>query len=279
MAALAEPGKTIADVGCDHGYVGIWLIQQKIFSKVIAMDVRPGPLKTAGKNVALYGLEDAVELRLSDGLQMLELGEADSMICAGMGGALVCRILENDSEKAKAMKQIILQPQSELFMVRRFLRTHGYVIVKEDMVKEDGKYYPMFRAVWQEDQGGCQENFSEDFPSKRQAVFDEYGKLLLEARHPVLYEWLLHEQAITDGIIFGLLQTDELGQNTAAHNAAEHNIAERNTAEYNAAEHNIAEYNTAEQNTAESNIDRRKQRLEELQGKLRRIEAALAYYT
>lgn len=265
VAALAEPGKTIADIGCDHGYVGIWLIQQGIFSKVIAMDVRSGPLETAGKNIALYGLEDAVELRLSDGLHMLELGEADSMICAGMGGALICRILENDLEKAKAMKQIILQPQSELFMVRRFLRKHGYIIVKEDMVKEDGKYYPMFRAVWRENQGGCQE----DIPSKRQAVFDEYGKLLLEGRHPVLHEWLLHEQAVTDGIISGLQHAGGAGQNTAAHNAAENNIAERNTAEYNA----------AEQNTAESNIDRRKQRLEELQGKLRRIEAALSYYT
>lgn len=245
VAALAEPGKTAADIGCDHGYVGIWLIQHKIFSKVIAMDVRPGPLETAGKNIALYQLEDVIELRLSDGLQRLETGEADCMICAGMGGALICRILENEPEKAKAMKQIILQPQSEISLVRSYLRQNGYTVVKEDMVKEDGKYYPMFRAVWQEDQGGCRE----DFPSKRQAVFDEYGKLLLEGRHPVLYEWLLHEQEVTGGIISGLLQTDEAGQNMAAHNAAEHNT------------------------------DRRKQRLEELQGKLRRIEAALSYYT
>ncbi|MDE6712972.1 MAG: class I SAM-dependent methyltransferase, partial [Lachnospiraceae bacterium] len=82
VAALAEPGKTVADIGCDHGYVGIWLIQQKIFSRVIAMDVRPGPLETAKKNIALYRMEDAIELRLSDGLQMLDIGEADGMICA-----------------------------------------------------------------------------------------------------------------------------------------------------------------------------------------------------
>lgn len=238
VAALAEPGKTAADIGCDHGYVGIWLIQHKIFSKVIAMDVRPGPLETAGKNIALYQLEDVIELRLSDGLQRLEIGEADCMICAGMGGALICRILESEPEKAKAMKQIILQPQSEISLVRSYLRQNGYTVVKEDMVKEDGKYYPMFRAVWQE-----------DFPSKRQDVFDEYGKLLLEGRHPVLYEWLLHEQEATDGIISGLLQTEKAGQNMAAHNAAE------------------------------SNTDRRKQRLEELQGKLQRIETALSYYT
>lgn len=62
VAALAEPGKTAADIGCDHGYVSIRLIQQGIFSKVIAMDVRSGPLETAGKNVALYRMEDALSL-------------------------------------------------------------------------------------------------------------------------------------------------------------------------------------------------------------------------
>lgn len=233
VAALAEPGKTAADIGCDHGYVSIWLIRQGIFSKMIAMDVRPGPLEAAGKNVSLYRMEDAVELRLSDGLRMLETGEADSMICAGMGGALICRILENDPEKAEAMKQIILQPQSEVFLVRRFLRQHGYAIVKEDMVKEDGKYYPMFRAVRQEEQA--------KLTADRQDIYDAYGRLLLEERHPVLYEWLLHEQAVTCDILCGLQKTAGTEHNTAAGG-------------------------------------RRNRRLSELHKKRLRIEAALSYY-
>lgn len=233
VSAMAEPGKTIADIGCDHGYVGIRLIQQGIFTKVIAMDVRSGPLETARKNVAFYRLEDAVELRLSDGLQMLEIGEADSMICAGMGGALICHILENDPEKAKAMKQIILQPQSELFMVRRFLRQHGYAVVKEDMVKEDGKYYPMLRAVCQEDQAGL--------TADERDIYDAYGRLLLEGRHPVLYEWLLHERDVTCGLLAEL-------QNAVG---------------------------------AEQEADaggRKKRRLMELQKRLHGIEEALTYY-
>ncbi|MDE6742335.1 MAG: class I SAM-dependent methyltransferase [Lachnospiraceae bacterium] len=233
VAALAEPGKTVADIGCDHGYVGIWLIQQKIFPRVIAMDVRPGPLETAKKNVALYRMEDAIELRLSDGLRMLEIGEADCMICAGMGGALICHILENESDKAKAMKQIILQPQSELFLVRRFLRQHGYAIIKEDMVKEDGKYYPMLRAVWQEETMKLAED--------RQDIYDAYGRLLLEGRHPVLYEWLLHEQTVTCDILSGLQKAM---------------VEERDTAAG----------------------ERQKLRLSELKEKQRRIEAALSYY-
>ncbi|MDE6687781.1 MAG: class I SAM-dependent methyltransferase, partial [Lachnospiraceae bacterium] len=233
VAALAEPGKTVADIGCDHGYVGIWLIQQKIFPRVIAMDVRPGPLETAKKNVALYRMEDAIELRLSDGLRMLEIGEADSMICAGMGGALICHILENESDKAKAMKQIILQPQSELFLVRRFLRQHGYAIIKEDMVKEDGKYYPMLRAVWQEETMKLAED--------RQDIYDAYGRLLLEGRHPVLYEWLLHEQTVICDILSGLQKAMGEERDTAAG-------------------------------------ERQKLRLSELKEKQRRIEAALSYY-
>ncbi len=233
VAALAEPGKTAADIGCDHGYVSIRLIQQGIFSKVIAMDVRSGPLETAGKNVALYRMEDAIELRLSDGLRMLGIGEADCMICAGMGGALICRILEDEPEKAQAMKQIILQPQSEISLVRRFLRQHEYAIVKEDMVKEDGKYYPMFRAVRQ--------TMREKLPEDRQILYDEYGKLLLEGQHPVLCEWLLHEQAVTGEILSGLQDVDG---------------AERDT----------------------DTGRRRKQRLSELREKQQRIKDALAFY-
>lgn len=231
VAALAEPGKTAADVGCDHGYVGIWLIQQKVFSKVIAMDVRQGPLEIAGKNAEYYQIGEAMELRLSDGLQMLEVGEADSMICAGMGGALMCHILERDPKKAASMKQVILQPQSELSLVRRFLRQQGYAIVKEDMVKEDGKYYPMLRAVWQGETVK---------PAKdRQDIYDAYGKLLLEGRHPVLQEWLLHERSVTCDLL-SELQKAAGGEQDAG--------------------------------------GRRLQRAAELREKLKGIEAALEYY-
>ncbi len=270
VTALAEPGETAADIGCDHGYVSIRLIQQRHFSKVIAMDVRPGPLETARKNIALYGMEDAVELRQSDGLRMLESGEADCMICAGMGGALICHILGNDLEKAKAMKQIILQPQSEISLVRGFLRRHGFAIVKEDMVKEDGKYYTMFRAIRQGEAENpsmiteynalnegqtvlsagrevgsyecrkgwmCDDLLSED----RLDIYDEFGRLLLEKRHPVLYEWLMHEQAVTGDLIFHLQRVIGAEGDAAA-------------------------------------VGRQKQRLTELEGKQKRIESALKYY-
>ena len=86
--------KCIADIGCDHAYVSIALMERGLADKVIAMDVRKGPLEIAAKNVAEYGMENNIELRLSDGMERLKPGEADAIIIAGMGGLLMCSILE-----------------------------------------------------------------------------------------------------------------------------------------------------------------------------------------
>ena len=195
VASLADPGETVADVGCDHGYVGIWLIQQKLFSKVIAMDVRPGPLEAARKNIQLYQVEDQIEIRLSDGLDMLSQGEADCMICAGMGGALTCRILNHHLQKVKAMKQVILQPQSELHLVRKFLRTNGFLILREEIVMEDGKYYPMMKAV------PCMAGAGE-IPYSEEEL--EFGRVLLQQAHPVLGQFLEREMEIQNRILSAL---------------------------------------------------------------------------
>ena len=83
-----------ADVGCDHGYVSIYLVQRGIAKSVIAMDVRKGPLSAAGANISEYGLEDLISTRLSDGVKELEKGEANAIVIAGMGGKLMERLIE-----------------------------------------------------------------------------------------------------------------------------------------------------------------------------------------
>lgn len=238
LVSLAEKGNIAADIGCDHGYVSIWLVQNGIFSKVIAMDVKSGPLAAAEKNIKLYGVQNRVEIRQSDGLAGILQGEADSIFCAGMGGALICRILLNDLEKVKAMSQIILQPQSEVHLVRRFLREHDFVITGEDMVKEDGKYYPMFRVV----------NKKADQPEYIQDTYDYYGMHLLKERHPVLHEWLLHEQKVTQDICKGLEKEIGGGEESGG------------------------------RSSSDPLLQRQKDRLKELQEKQKRIETALAYY-
>ena len=126
VAGLVTEGASVADIGTDHGYVPIWLIQSGRAAKVIAMDVNEGPLERARGHIRSKRLENVIFTRKSDGLQALHVGEADTMIAAGMGGGLVIRILENSPEITADLKEFILQPQSEIHKVREYLNRHGY---------------------------------------------------------------------------------------------------------------------------------------------------------
>lgn len=147
VASMVTPGMRVCDVGCDHGFVSIWLVEQGISPHVLAMDVREGPLTAAGRHVAERGLEERIETRLSDGLHNYAIGEAESLICAGMGGRLMMRILGDEKSRTDSFRELILQPQSEIEAFRGWLREQGLRITDEKMVAEDGKFYPMMRAV------------------------------------------------------------------------------------------------------------------------------------
>ncbi len=147
VASMVTAGNRLADVGTDHGYVPIYLYEKQIISHAIAMDIRKGPLERAKLHIAESGLQTVIETRLSDGLCALKPGEADSIVIAGMGGPLMIRILSAHPEVTSSAKELILQPQSEVGKVREWLCGQDYEIIEEHMVFEDGKYYPMFKAV------------------------------------------------------------------------------------------------------------------------------------
>ena len=104
VSKLITPTLKVADVGCDHGYLSIYLLQNNITDKVIASDVRKGPLSKASENVKLYGLNDKIELRLSDGLTNYKTGEVESVVMSGMGGNLMIKILEESKEIVESVK-------------------------------------------------------------------------------------------------------------------------------------------------------------------------------
>jgi len=151
VADMISRGNVLADIGCDHGFVSIYLLEKGICPKVIAMDVNEGPLLRAKEHIDERGLTSYIDVRLSNGMEKLLLGEADSILIAGMGGRLVIKILTDSMEKAKQLKEIVLQPQSEIHLVRQFLRDCGFHILHEDMVKDNGKFYPAMRVVWREE--------------------------------------------------------------------------------------------------------------------------------
>ena len=183
LADMVTPGHCVADVGCDHGFVAIYLVEEKICPRVIAMDVNKGPLQRAREHIVSHALERYIDTRLSDGLEALEVGEVQTMLCAGMGGRLMQGILTRGKEKARAMEELILQPQSEISAFRCFLRQAGYGIIEEKMILEDGKFYPMMRVVpglVVQEPGSLQ----------KQRLEDKFGRYLLERKDPILAQFL-----------------------------------------------------------------------------------------
>ena len=193
VADLVSEGVTVADVGTDHGYIPIYLCKTDRCPKAIAMDVNEGPLLRAKAHIAEYGLQQLIGTRQSDGVQKLTPGEYECVVIAGMGGTLTVRILTEGEAVFRSLKEFVLQPQSELWKVRKYLSENGYVIVQEDMVFEDGKYYPMMKVL----------NGSS---SAYDMVELRYGRELLEQKHPVLKDFLLKELRVKEEILENLEQ-------------------------------------------------------------------------
>ncbi len=173
VASMIPTGGVLADVGTDHGYVPIRLLQEGNIDAAIAMDVNEGPLARADENVKENGLTNKITLRLSDGLEKLQAGEADTLLIAGMGGKLITRILSEGEEVLSTIKTVVLQPQSDLDDVRGFMLSHDFMFIDEMMLIDDGKYYTVMKAVKGE---------SEDY-SKADLIF---GKINIENKSPIL---------------------------------------------------------------------------------------------
>lgn len=193
VAQLVTITGILADVGTDHGYIPVYLTGKEQIKKAIAMDVNQGPLERAQEHIRQYGLENRIETRLSDGLQALKTKEVEGIVIAGMGGNLMKRILMQGEQVAHTAKELILQPQSEVMEFRKFLWESGYTIVAEDMVLEDGKYYPMMRVVY--------ENAQKEIPD---VLALKYGEKLLEQKHPVLKQYLLWQKMQKEKILGNL---------------------------------------------------------------------------
>ena len=187
IADLVNHAKTLADVGCDHAYISINLLENGKVEKIIASDLREGPLNIAKENIKLAGFEDKIETRLCSGLEGFQAGEVDTILISGMGGMLVKEILSEGIKVVEAADTLILEPQSDLRVVREYLREIGFEIVEEDMLKESGKYYQIMKAVRAE-AGQVSEN---------EIVLmaeDEFGPVLIKKKHPVLKEFLLNRK-------------------------------------------------------------------------------------
>jgi tRNA (adenine22-N1)-methyltransferase len=194
VADLVTPGNRVADIGCDHAYISIYLAEKNIAPFIVAMDINQGPIDRAKENISKYGYTGRIDVRKSNGLQMLRAGEADTVLMAGIGGALTMEILTKHPEVLVSIKELILQPQSEIHLVREALSELDFLITAENMVKEDGKYYICMKAEAKQQIKDCKAYEL----TKQEHIY--FGKLLLEHRNPILLEYLKNEKQQCENI-------------------------------------------------------------------------------
>jgi len=142
VAEYVSDNSKVIDVGCDHAFLCIYLVQNKKNVFCIASDVNEGPLKQARKNIDQYNLTDKIEVRLGSGLDTID-NDVDTVVISGMGGKTICNILKDGRDKLDCINELVLSPNSDFYIVRKCISDLGYTIESEQIVQDKGKFYPI----------------------------------------------------------------------------------------------------------------------------------------
>lgn len=151
IGKLVPQGSTLADIGTDHAYLPVWLLEQGRIASAIAGDIAAGPCRAARSTVTMHSLQDKVQVRMGSGLAVLKAGEADCIAIAGMGGSTIISILEADMDLAVAAKTLVLQPMAGAAGLRQWLVEHGWRVLDEELVDDPPHFYEIICAVRGED--------------------------------------------------------------------------------------------------------------------------------
>lgn len=142
VASFVPQGAVLLDVGSDHAYLPIELVEKCYIERAIAGEVVEGPYQSAVKNVESHGLSEKIQVRLANGLAAFEESDQVSVITiAGMGGRLIASILEEGLDKLAHVERFILQPNNREDDLRSWLQDHGFQIIAESILEEAGKFY------------------------------------------------------------------------------------------------------------------------------------------
>lgn len=200
IANKVDRGSIVADIGTDHGYVPVYLIENKISDKVIACDINEGPLKSAMNYIGKKKYQNSISTRLGNGLNPLNPNEVDTVIIAGMGGILISDILKQDKKIADTIDEFILQPMVASDELRKYLKENGYKIIDEKLTREDNRFYEIIIAVH-----GNQEIKDE--------IYYEVGYKLIENKDPLLKDYLLKKINKTEKILKSIEQNGNINGN------------------------------------------------------------------
>ena len=193
-------GETMADIGTDHGFLPLYLLETKKCPKVIMADISSGSLAKAEENCKLAKPDGDYELRLGNGIDILEDGEVDVVAIAGMGGNLIADILEWNLAKSRSIKRYILQPRRHVGKLRHWLFCNGFEIVKESLV-EEGKFICEILTV---ESGPAEKGREAEYG----AEFD-YPDSLLEHINPLTAPYLQRKLELENMILENINQNSQ----------------------------------------------------------------------
>ena len=206
IANMVSPDVRLADIGCDHGFLSIYLVENKIAKSALACDINEGPLRGAEAHVRQASLSGSIETRLSNGFAKIVPGEVNSAVISGMGGELIASIMTEGKAVVDELSEIVISPQSEISKARIALRDLGLYIHQEKCVFDEGKYYQVIRATHEPSSAyemAIVAGISED-------LCLEYGPELLLGRDEVMMEFLSKKKDKLAQIRDGLLADDKL---------------------------------------------------------------------
>ena len=192
-----RPGIGFADVGTDHGFIPAEMARRGYSGNIIALDINPSPLRTAVLTARAAGVEDRIEFLLCDGLSLCDSEKIDTIVVAGMGGDLICRILDEAEWCMDDRFTLILQPMTRAEVLRYWLVNNGFEIICEDAALDAGTVYQIIVARF----GGCTELTDSEL---------YIGKYRL-ARHKELYRLRLASVAESFTVALDGMGTAERG--------------------------------------------------------------------
>ena len=208
IANLVSPNKRLADIGTDHGYIPVYLLNKGVIDFAILADINKGPLENARSEVKRNKLQEKVDLRLGSGIEVLKKGEVDEIIIAGMGGILIADLLEANKEVAHNTEKLILQPMQAQEELRIYLLNNGYEILDECLEKEDFRLYEIIVAKYTGKNTNVEDN-----------IYYEVGKKLIENKDKLLPEFIENKIKKYNNII------EKLGDNNSEAVVSKRNLA------------------------------------------------------
>ncbi len=193
VAGLVRKGTSFADIGTDHAYLPVFLIENGIINHAIAADLRKGPLNNAKETVEVHNLAEKIELRLSDGLDNFTDGEVNEIAVAGMGGLLISQFVERTQWLKNSDIHLILQPMTHEEELRKALFDNGFIIDSEVVAEDTDKLYIIISAYYYGDATAYTEldlivgrlPFNQDELSKKYLakIYNKYNKKLVALKN------------------------------------------------------------------------------------------------